>query len=290
MEKIYITFENTSKGNWLRKIRKIFDSSYISKHIIFAFDKSIKKEEFLPFHLVTLANVIQYLFDKGNKVYINSDINKDVYEYVYKELKFSEYWSKGKNHVESQNTDNIFNLWRIIDSEKDLYAKNVEEYFKRNYFKDRDLSVITEIMTEAFYNVFDHAKANKNAFSFIKYDEDKETLFAAISDFGIGITQSVKDYDKTITTDKDALKTAIQDNFTVHSTERNHGMWLSNILNGSDTARIFSGKGLVVKIKDCIRVIDTNFGFPGTLIYFEVDLSKTENEEIINDFNWYVYI
>lgn len=43
MEKIYITFENTSKGNWLRKIRKIFDSSYISKHIIFAFDKSIKK-------------------------------------------------------------------------------------------------------------------------------------------------------------------------------------------------------------------------------------------------------
>ena len=116
MDNIYITFENTSKGDWLRKIREIFDSSYKGKHIVFAFDKSIKKEEFLPFHLVTLANVIQYLFDKENKVYINSDINKDVYEYVYKELKFSEYWSKGKNHVESQNTDNIFNLWRYLST------------------------------------------------------------------------------------------------------------------------------------------------------------------------------
>lgn len=63
-------------------------------------------------------------------------------------------------------------------------------------------------------------------------------------------------------------------------------MGLSNILSGSDTARIFSGKGLVVKTGEGVKVVATTFGFPGTLIYFEVDLSKTEEEEIINDFEW----
>ncbi|MED9945507.1 MAG: ATP-binding protein [Hallella sp.] len=281
-----IIFERANKAYWLRKIRDLYNEPCINQEVVLEFDNSIKKEELYPIHLVTLANVIQYFYDKGNSVFIKSRINVEVYEYVYKELGFSEYWSKGKNHVDAKNTNNIFNLWRIVDSEKDLYAKQVEDYFKRKYFKDRDLSVITEVMTEVFYNVFDHAKAGKNAFSLIKYDEKKETLYAAISDFGIGITQSVKNYVEHVKTDKEALELAITDNFTVRSTERNHGLGLSNILSGSDSARIFSGEGLVCKINNGVKVISTTFGFPGTLVYFEVDLSKTEKEEIINDFDW----
>lgn len=286
MEKKFIQFKSANKSYWLKEIGEIFNSHGDNSDIILSFDETIKKEEVLPFHLVTLANLIQYLFDNGHKVFIDNKTNVVVYEYVYNELKFSEYWSKGKNHVDTIDTTNIFNLWRIVDSEKDLYAKNVEAYFKRNYFEDRDLSIITEVMTEAFYNVFDHANAGQNAFSLIKYDKNKEILYAAISDFGIGIAQSVRNFKKSITTDKEALELAITDNFTVRSTERNHGFGLSNILNGSNTARIFSGKGLVVKTEAGVKVIPTPFAFPGTLIYFEVDLSKTEKEEIINNFDW----
>lgn len=286
MEKKFIQFESANKSYWLKKIGEIFNGPSDNSDIILSFGEAIKKEKVLPFHLVTFANLIQYLFDKGHKVFIDHTKNVEVFEYVYNELKFSEYWSKGKNHVDAIVTTNIFNLWRIVDSEKDLYAKNVEEYFKRNYFEDRDLSVITEVMTEAFYNVFDHANAGQNSFSIIKFDKDKGILYAAISDFGIGIAQSVRNFKKSVLTDKEALELAITDNFTVHSTERNHGFGLSNILKGSDTARIFSGKGLVVKIDAGVRVVSTPFGFPGTLIYFEVDLSKTEKEEIINNFEW----
>mgnify|MGYP002774930015 CR=1 len=284
MKKILIQFELAMKSYWLRKIEEITNNPCYNCAVLLTFSRAIKKEEIMPLHLVTLANLIQYLFDQGNKVYIDPNTNRVVYEYVYNELKFSEYWSKGKNHVDA--TPNIFNLWRLVDSEKDAFANNVEAYFKRNYFRDRDLSVITVVMTEAFYNVFDHANAGQNAFSFIKYDKDKEILYAAISDFGVGIAKSVRNFQKSIIDDKEALKLAIRDNFTVRSTERNHGFGLSNILAGSDTARIFSGKGLVVKTGAGVKVIATSFGFPGTLIYFEVDLAKTEKEEIINNFEW----
>lgn len=284
----YITFEKCSKAYWLRKINSCVSKYKYSKdkNFILNFESSIKTSELLPFHLVTLANLIQYLFDIGNKVFISKDSNKKVFDYIYNQLYFSEYWSNGKNHVDVKGGDNIFNLWRIIDSEKDLYVPRVENYFKRKYFHNRDLSVISQIMTEAYYNVFDHAQAQNNAFSLIMYKEDTCILHAAISDFGIGIANSVKQFDRTIKSDRDALAKAIEDNFTVRSTERNRGFGLSNILNGSTSARIFSGEALVVKQNESTKIVRTNFSFPGTLIYFEVDLSKTEEEEVINDFEW----
>ena len=48
----------------------------------------------------------------------------------YKDLRFSEYWLGQKNHVDANQSTHVFNLWRIKDQEKDLYAKNVEAYFK----------------------------------------------------------------------------------------------------------------------------------------------------------------
>ena len=285
---MHIIFENCNKAYWLRMINECvfrFDGCRNENYIL-DFNSSIKTNELLPFHLVTLANLIQYLFDIGNKVFISCDNNKEVFDYIYNQLYFSEYWSNGKNHVDVKGGDNIFNLWRIIDSEKDLYVPRVENYFKRNYFRNRDLSVISQIMTEAYYNVFDHAQAQNNAFSLIMYKEDTCMLHAAISDFGIGIANSVRKIEPTVGSDKDALTKAIEDNFTVRSTERNRGFGLSNILNGSTSARIFSGRALVVKQKENTKIVSTDFSFPGTLIYFEVDLSKTEEEEVISDFEW----
>ena len=285
---MYIIFENCNKAYWLRKINDcvLRFKNYRDEKYILDFDSSIKISELLPFHLVTLANLIQYLFDIGNRVFISYDKNKNVFDYIYNQLYFSEYWSNGKDHVDVKGGTNIFNLWRIVDSEKDLYVPRVENYFKRNYFRNRDLSVISQIMTEAYYNVFDHAHARNNAFSLVMYREDTSMLHAAISDFGIGIANSVRKIEPAIGTDKDALAKAIEDNFTVRSTERNRGFGLSNILNGSTSARIFSGSALVVKQNENTTIVSTNFSFPGTLIYFEVDLSKTEEEEVINDFEW----
>lgn len=58
--------------------------------------------------------------------------------------------NKGKNYVEAKTSRNVFNLWRIVESEKDLYAKKVEDYFKKRYFQNKDLSAISVSLVEAF--------------------------------------------------------------------------------------------------------------------------------------------
>lgn len=286
-----VQFCNTERMYWLETITKVYEMFRDNKGdfpiqvVRFDFDERITTKDIKPFHLVTLACLIHYLYGHEYKVYVSK--NNEVSEYIYNDLRFSEYWRSGKNYVEATSHDSIFNLWRITEEEKDLYAKRIEEYLRRTYFSNKDLSVVSVGLVEAYYNVFDHACARGNAFSLIQFDEENSVLYIAISDFGIGIAQSVRDYDKSILSDKEAILKAIEDNFTVKSTERNKGMGLSFIIAPSREARIFSHKGLVYKNGSTIEAYDTTMSYPGTLIYYEIDLSQLEDEEIMNEFDFF---
>ena len=98
---------------------------------------------------------------------------------------------------------------------------------------------------------------------------------------------SISDFDKEITNDRDAILKALEDNFTVRSTERNKGMGLSIIIAPAIEARIFSHNGLVYKHDSIIEGFDCKMSFPGTLIYYEIDLSKMDDEEIMNEFDFF---
>ena len=284
-----ILFSSLDKELWLAKISELhehYSSSPVRPHeILFTFDQRISASEIEPVHLVTLACLIQYLMDKGNRVFMSGS-NKALYEYIYTDLDFSAYWRGGKNHVNANTSNNIFNLWRIVDSEKDLYAKNVEQYFNKNFFENKDLSAINVCLVEAFYNVFDHAHANKNAFSLLRYDADKNKLLVAIADFGIGIVNSVRNFNKGITDDIQAIEWALQDHSTVKSTTHNKGLGMGNILSIASSARIFSGNALIRRFADLQESFSINFKFPGTLIYLDIDLDSFEDTEILDSFNW----
>lgn len=284
-----VLFSNTERSYWLKTITEVHgefvgdtrDNSIQS--VVFSFAEHITPKDILPFHLVTLACLIHYLKGLGLDVFI-ANTNNAIFQYVYYDLGFSEYWKGGKNYVEAPSHDSIFNLWRITEEEKDLYAKRVEEYLRRTYFANKDLSAVSVGLVEAYYNIFDHAQAKGNAFSLIQFDEETSILHIAISDFGIGIAQSVSDFDKGITNDKDAILKALEDNFTVKSTDRNKGMGLSIIIAPAVEARIFSHNGLVYKHNSIIEGYDCEMFFPGTLIYYEIDLSQMDDEEIMNEF------
>ena len=291
-KEVVVLFYDTERSYWLETITEIYDKfsgndgvSSIER-VIFDFDEHISPEDIRPFHLVTLACLIHFLKDIDLDVYISQN-NKNVFHYVYQDLGFSEYWSTGKNYVDALSYKNIFNLWRITEEGKDLYAKQVEEYLRRMFFANKDLSAVSVGLVEAYYNVFDHARAQGNAFSLIQFDVETSILYIAISDFGIGIAQSVSDFDKRITNDKDAILKALEDNFTVRSTERNKGMGLSIIIAPAIEARIFSHNGLVYKHDSIIEGFDCKMSFPGTLIYYEIDLSKMDDEEIMNEFDFF---
>lgn len=287
-----VLFNNTDRGYWLKTITVIHNQFVEGNYnlsvqsVLFGFEEQISPKDIKPFHLVTLACLIHYLKNHGLEVLLSTN-NNDIFHFIYDDLGFSEYWSRGKNYVDAPGHNSIFNLWRITEEGKDLYAKRVEEYLRRTYFANKDLSAVSVGLVEAYYNVFDHAQANGNAFSLIQYDEETSVLHVAISDFGIGIAQSVSEYDKEITNDKEAILKALEDNFTVKSTERNKGMGLSIIIAPAKEARIFSHHGLAYKHDGIVEGFDCEMSFPGTLIYYEIDLSQMEDEEIINEFDFF---
>lgn len=280
-----ICFSTLDKSKWLEKISSIrqeYNLITFRKLILLEFIDDLDADDLEPIHLVTLACLIQFFHQNEHKIYLSS-ANDSIRNMLFSELRFQEYWSGGKNHVDSTNL-NFFNLWRVVEAEKDLYAKNVEKYFRNTFFKKKDLSAISLSMIEAYYNVFDHAEAQGNAFSLIKYDEEAEILNVAISDFGKGISKSVRDFNPDIKTDKEALLKSVEINFTVKSKAHNKGKGLDNILSCSSVVRIFSNNALLLKRDGIIKIFDINFHFHGTLIYFEIPLSLSEDEEILEEF------
>ena len=243
-------------------------------------------QELSPVHIVTLACLVEFFSNK--KILVRIDRKTKVGEELFTKYQLKEYWAGGKNFAETQD-DSILNLQRINDAEKDLYGLRVSDYLKRRYFKSKDMSPVSNSITEAYYNIFDHAEAGGNAFSMLSLDADKSKLTVAVCDFGIGIAKTVKDYLGEDLPDEEALHRAMDDTFTIKSSTHNGGHGLGNILNSctdKDYLWIISNSGALALNATYEKKIHLDFYFNGTLLYYTMSLSHFEDEELIDDFNW----
>ncbi len=283
-KRIELYFPSADKLSWLRNISNYSFVDYEQgSELIMLFHKIQDIESLTPIHIVTLACFIDNLDRKGVKVKIKKD--NEVASFLCNEVKLSEYWAGGKNYVPASR-DSIFNLWRIIDNQKEVYSRLIHDYLKKEFFHNKDLGAVKNSIDEVCYNIFDHADAKDNAFSFVKFDITTEKLFVAVCDFGIGIATSVKNA-TSITCDCEAVRKAMEYKFTVGSQKHNQGMGLGNILEtcfGGDEMCIVSNKAMLNANTDEIKVNKIDFYFPGTLIFYELSLSHFEDEEIIDNF------
>lgn len=281
-------FDVLNREQWLAKVVKYTeDTEQDNPHkemVGIEFSSNIKPNDFEPFHLVTLACLIQNLDDNKYPIYLGKQ-NKNVLEFLFNNLKFREYWGGGRNYTPAQN-EMLLNLWRIIDGEKEMYSIQVCDYLKRAFFAHKDLSAVQTNLDEGYYNISDHAEANGNAFSFIKFCPETSKLSVALCDFGKGIAKSIREY-YNVLTDEMAILKSLEDGVTVQSKDHNRGLGMGNIISSlqdEDVLHIISNEGYV-----CVSVNDqkqntNNFNFPGTLIYYELSLSHFEDEDILNTF------
>ena len=289
MKVITITFETTDRRLWFKNIaNNVQNASFVRcgdiVHLNFSAINDIHK--FSPAHIVSLACFIEYLVQNKCKVVIEGTETNAVSQYLWHTLRMQEYWNLGQNFVPAVD-NSIFNLWRIVEREKEMHSRRIHDYLKQNFFKNKDLSAVRNSLDEAYYNIFDHAAANGNAYSFIKFDEKSKKLFVAVCDFGIGIAQSVKKAVSDITSDSIAIKKAMEYKFTTRSQTHNMGMGLGNIKDtctDDDVLCIISNSGLLMAKRDNMIAQDEDYDFPGTLIYYELSLSHFEDEEIIDNF------
>lgn len=239
-----------------------------------------------PEHIAPLACLIEEFSRK--KIRVSLDTTHEVGLALWEKYRLRQYWAGRKNYAESAD-NKVLNLQRIVEDEKELYGRRVGDYLGNKYFHHKDMTPVSNSLTEALYIIFDHADASGNAFSMVLFDERREELHVAICDFGKGIARTVKDFLSVDIPDGDAIRKAMEDRFTIGSSSHNGGLGLGNIRSSctdGDTLWIVSNKAILATTSDNDRVIELGTDFAGTLVFYSLSLSHLEDEEILDNFNW----
>lgn len=226
--------------------------------------------------------MVDALKQEGAKVYIRSNKMGD---YLYNELHFKDYFVDNKNFLPSHD-ESLLSLWRVKEDEIDLHPELIQQYLKRTFFSNKDLSAVKLSLLESYYNIFDHAEARNNAWSMMMYNEECHRLYVAVGDLGIGIPTSVKRVIPSLS-DEEALLKAMEPTFTSMSRKHNRGLGLGYIKDActeGDSLTIVSNHAKLVTTQDRTTTAPMPFLFRGTLIYYELTLTHFENEEIIDNF------
>ena len=166
--------------------------------------------EIKPEHIAPLACLIEEFAKKG--IRISLDRSSEIGQALFENYRFRQYWAGQQDYAESGD-DRVLNLQRIIDSEKEIYGRRVSEYLKAHYFHHKDMTPVNNSITEALYNISDHANAHGNAFLIARFDETKSELHVAICDFGKGIARTVKEFTGKEMSDGEAIRLAMEDHF-----------------------------------------------------------------------------
>ena len=277
---------SAKRTEWLRRIIEIRDADHQAGDQVSLSFGDLPVSRIQPEHIVSLACLVESLTSK--KVNVSIFLNEECGKYFSSTLKLSEYWKGGQDYAPAEH-ETVLNLWHVKADRTEEHARRTTQYLKNSFFKNKDLSAVTLSLLEAYYNINDHSKFEGNAFSMLSFDEETEVLNVAVCDFGIGIATSVKNYDSSIENDKEALKKAVEANFTVQSTEHNAGMGLYNIKSvctDKDTLWIISNGAALGITSTNERAIDMGFDFRGCLLTYSISLSHFEDEETLEDFNW----
>lgn len=283
MDYIFNTLDRTE---WLKSIA-VYKEQCVTvnpREVVIKFDKLDDTDKLEPVHIVSLACLIEFMYRRH--IIVRLDRDNKIGEYLFTQLRFRAYWGGKQNYVPAED-DKVFNLWRYVEEKKENMPELISNYLKKRFFKHKDLSAVKLSLDEAFYNISDHAKAEENAFSIVRFHQATETLHVAICDFGRGICDSVRSAYRDIESDREALMKAMERNFTTRSTKRNMGFGMDSIRGAcseNDSFWIFSNNAKCAFYTGKIQTFDSDFRFPGTIIFYQISLSHFENEDIYYNF------
>lgn len=280
-----VLFLSADKRRWIETILdayRLYSLEGRGENVKLCFARTVAARKIFPLHIAALACLVEHIREHGWEVTFGED-NPAVYKLLIEDTAFLSCWQGCQTNVNA-TANEIFRLWRVKEEEKDMFARSVESYMRESFPSRKDFSSISTALSEAYSNIFDHADAGQNAFSMIRYDEVKQRLYMAVSDYGIGIVRSVRVNKPNIGEDIQALEKSVELNFTVGSTPRNRGWGLDNILTNVDRAIIYSGSSILIRVGERNKYITTECYYPGTLLYLVIDLSGLEEEDVIDDF------
>lgn len=263
---------------WLSAIEQAKSvASYYRGTLKVILTSNIVFSEFLPIHIVSLSSIISLAKQHDNKVVLQiADLELKVF--VEENAQIHSYWTGDKLPNVTSPDNSVQNLWLVSSNMLDMYAYSISQYFARTFFVGMDVYAIQNSLIELYQNIFDHADATGNAFSYVAYDTNTQVVNIAVCDFGIGIAESMRRAGLVDDSDEDALLTAIQFGVSAQSKAHNGGFGLDNLVsvvgNGGEM-KIVANRG-VLDIRKGHHVETSVFpiSFGGTLIALQIPVSQ----------------
>lgn len=291
--------ETSHLVDWLRFIidarnkRNIF----FRRHYVFDFTKA---SFLMPFHLVSLACLIEEYKESGNSISFKYKKNSKVEKFL-KHSKFDSYWRDNFDRdfcLRLQTYSFAMPIWQYKQDCVDAFGIVIQKFYA-SHFKGKDLTPLKSTVVEALNNITDHAKSKVSGFVATQYFPKNTKLVISICDFGIGIPNNVNEYLKREGKPKldnvAALEQAVFQGFSTFSKPHNRGYGLDTILSivkaSNGEIEIVSNKAYYSQqiVHNSVKKMkhELGFSFPGTYLIIKLNTStfidiESENQDEIS--------
>lgn len=250
-----------------------------------------------PAGVVFLSNLIYWLNEQGTRVtFVNTNAGTDALRFLDDSLFFQQHCgAKINEHATPRPTTRPLVRIAQRDSHSWVQANLLPWLSDRLHMTEASLYSLKACISELFNNIQDHTRYDIGSI-FVQHFPREKRVVAAISDFGLGIPDSVRKKVPGLS-DQDAILKAVEEGFTTKSRPANQGIGLDYLLktvvvgNGGRVT-IFSRRGIVQFLPDPHEgngmlpqpVTDTGFS-PGTTIEISlrtdtIEMLPEEREEL----------
>ena len=254
-----------------------------------------------PHHVTTLACLLEEYRLAGVAIRFESG-NAEVYRYLASIHFFACFTQPAAAPLPpfTQPDDpTSFGLWPVEPEGMNDFVRSAYQHFKDYYFQDKSLDFLTIYLGEMFNNVFDHAFATaateRVAFAMLQYYPTSKRLLIAVSDFGMGIPQTVNRFllsqRQEPVTAPEALRKALELRFTAQSRPHNQGRGLDTLRTGvrelNGTLTIQTTRAIYHVSREGAEYIHelSDVAFPGTTptarIYYQG--MRPEENDLLED-------
>jgi hypothetical protein len=277
MKKTIELSSSYNKSNWISFIqRNRLNDSNVSSLCIDLGDCAFLE----PFHLVSLACLIEEYYINGVKIEFQLRENYGLNEYLSK-LKFFNYWSTEIDRAQFRPAEiqTNLNIWKISDQMIDTYSNVSQKYFEDNFNSTHDFAPFSICLKELFNNINDHSQSGVSGFCISQYYPSQNKIKFAVCDLGMGIPTSVNNFlslkGQDNIDDPSAIILAFEQAFSVQSIPQNRGAGLDilkniSISNNGEILLISNSGYYKLKIEN-INSSKLKYRFGGTVIEVVLD-------------------
>lgn len=254
-----------------------------------------------PYHVTTLACLLEEYRLAGVAIRFASG-NAVVYRYLESIQFFARFAAPvtpATLPLPPPTDPTSFGLWPVAPEGMNEYVRSAYHHFKGHFFQDKSLDFLTIYLGEMFNNVFDHAFAGtateRVAFAMLQCYPASQRLLIAVSDFGMGIPNTVNRFlqaqGQEPVTAPEALRKALEFRFTAQSRPHNQGRGLDTLRTGlqelNGTLTIQTARAIYHVSRDGTEFTHplNEVDFPGTTLSARIfqDGMRPEENDLLED-------